>query len=195
MSLRTVLTFALLLLGLWFYDAMRPVSQPPGVLAPNAPQVEPVTGKPPVFEHNEHVLTALAHFSAHARILSLDRYGDRAAQVAPLDMALGWGPLSDSATLAGIDVAQHERGVLYQSFDPKLPDAQAGAFLLNLHVVAADPELQKRLRELRSGNVVRLKGWLVEAVGGDGWRWRGKPRADDPAMPGTVLWLEALEVE
>ncbi len=195
MPLRTVLTFALLLLGLWFYDSMRPVQQPPGVLAPNPPQVAPVTGKPPVFEHNEHVLTALAHFSAHARILSLDRYGDRAAQVAPLDMALGWGPMSDSATLKVVDVAQHERAVLYQSFDPKLPDAQVGAFLLNLHIVAADAQLQKRLSELRRGNVVQLKGWLVEAVSGDGWRWRGKARSNDPPMPGTLLWLETLEVE
>lgn len=192
--LRTVLTFALLLMGLWLYDALRPVSQPPGVLAPEPPRVEPVTGKPPVFEHNGHVLTALARFSAHARVLSLDRYGDRAAKVAPLDIALGWGPLSDSATLKIVDVAQHERGVLHQSYDPKLPDAQAGAFLLNLHVAADDPELQKRLGELRSGNVVRLEGWLVEAVSEDGWRWRGEPRAFDPAMPGTLLWLQTMDV-
>jgi hypothetical protein len=193
-GMRTVLSIALVVLGLWFYDTMRSVPQPPGILAPDAPQVEPVTGKPQLFERNEHVLTALAHFSGKARILSLDRYGDRAAKVAPLDIALGWGPMSDSATLKLVDVAQTKRGVLFQSFDPKLPDAQVAAHVLNLHVIAADADLRKRLGELRAGNVVRIEGWLVEAVAGDGWRWRGTAHEGAPKMPATLLWLEKLEV-
>ena len=193
--LRNTLTFGLILLALWFYDTIRPVPQPPGVLAPEAPKIEPVSGKAQVFERNAHVLTALARFQAHARVLSLDRYAsDRAAKVAPLDIALGWGPLSDSAVLKIVDVAQTERGVLFKSYDPKLPDEQAAGYLLNVHVIAADAELTKRLGELRNGNVVRLEGWLVEAVAGDGWRWRGTERKESPAMPATLLWLTKLEV-
>lgn len=190
---RSGLTLALLVLGVMFYDAMRPVRQPPGILAPEAPKIEPVSGTPQTFEWNDHVLTALARFSAHARVLSLDRYGDRAAKVAPLDIALGWGPLSDSATLKIVDVAQTERGVLFRSYDPKMSDEEVGSFLVNLHVIAADPDIQKRLGELRSGNVVKLEGWLVEAVSGDGWRWRGTAREQPPAMPGTLLWLQKME--
>jgi len=193
-TLRTVLTIALVVLALWFYDAMRPVPQPPGILAPDAPRIEPVQGKPPVFARNSHVLTALAHFSAHARVLSLDRYGDRAAKVAPLDVALGWGPMSDSAVLKLTDVAQTERGVLFQSYDPKLPNDLMATYLMNLHVIAGEPELQKRLAEVRAGNVVRIEGWLVEAVADDGWRWRGSAREHAPKMPATLLWLQKLEV-
>ena len=192
---RHILTIGLLLLGLWLYETMRPVPQPPGVLAPDAPRIEPVTGKAQIFERNAHVLTALARFDAHARVLSLDRYaGDRAAKVAPLDIALGWGPLSDSVTLKVVDVAQTKRGVLFKSYDPKLPDEQAASFLLNVHVIAADAELAKKLEDLRAGNVVRMQGWLVEAVAGDGWRWRGEERKETPAMPATLLWLTQLEV-
>jgi hypothetical protein len=192
---RHILTISLLLLGLWLYDTMRPVPQPPGVLAPDAPRIEAVTGKPQIFERNAHVLTALARFDAHARVLSLDRYaGDRAAKVAPLDIALGWGPMSDSVTLKIVDVAQTKRGVLFKSYDPKLPDEQAATFLLNVHVIAADAELAKKLEDVRAGNIVRMQGWLVEAVAGDGWRWRGEQRRDAPALPGTLLWLTQLEV-
>ena len=184
----------LIVLGLWLYETLRPVPQPPGVLAPDAPRIEAVSGKPQVFERQGHVLTALARFSAQARVLSVDRYGDRAAQVAPFDIAIGWGPMSDSATLKLVDVAQTKRDVVFQSFDPKLPEGQVGAYLVNLHVIAADPELGKRLGELRSGNLVRLDGWLVEAVAGDAWRWRGRARSETPAMPGTLLWLDKMEV-
>jgi hypothetical protein len=193
-GVRNILTLVLLVLGLWFYETMRPVPQPPGILASDPPHVEPVEGKPQVFERNEHILTALARFSVKARVLSVDRYGDRAAKVAPLDIALGWGPLSDSATLKIVDVAQTERKVLFRSYDPKLPDEQMGDFLLNLHVIAADADMRKRLGELRSGNVITLEGWLVEAVSGDGWRWRGDRRPRSPAMPGTLLWVQKLEV-
>jgi hypothetical protein len=41
---------------------------------------------------------------------------------------------------------------------------------------------------------VRLEGRLVEAVSGDGWRWRGTAREIAPKMPATLLWLEKLEV-
>ena len=193
-TVRTVLSFGLIVLALWFYNAVRPVPQPSGILAPDAPQIEPVAGKPEVFERNEHVLTALARFNGQARVLSVDRYGDRASKVAPLDVALGWGPMSDSATLKAVDVAQTERGLVFQSFDPKLPDEQVRDYVLNLHVVAADPELEKRLSELRRGNVVRMEGWLVEAVAGEGWRWLGKAREGAPKMPATLLWLHTLEV-
>ena len=192
--LRHILTIGLLLLGIWFYNEMRPVPQPPGVLAPDAPRVEPVTGKPQIFERNAHVLTALARFETHARVLSVDRYGDRAAKVAPLDIALGWGPLSDSVTLKIVDVAQTKRGVVFKSYDPKLSDEQAATFLLNLHVLAADAALEKKLEEVRRGNIVRMQGWLVEAVAGDGWRWRGEERREAPAMPGALLWITQLEV-
>ncbi|MGH8639352.1 MAG: hypothetical protein ACREUZ_19630 [Burkholderiales bacterium] len=193
-GVRLALSIGLIVLALWLYDSLRPVPQPPGVLAPDAPRVELVEGKSEVFEHDGHVLTALARFSAQARVLSVKRYGDRAAQVAPRDIALGWGPMSDSTTLKLVDVAQTERGVVFQSFDPKLPDEQVAAYVLNLHVVAADGELRKRLGELRAGNVVRIEGWLVEAVAGDGWRWRGTARDGAPTMPATLLWLEKLEV-
>jgi hypothetical protein len=193
-GVRLALSIGLIVLALWLYDILRPVPQPPGILAPDPPQVELVVGKPETFERDGHVLTALARFSAQARVLSVNRYGDRAAQIAPRDIALGWGPMSDSTTLKLVDVAQTERGVVFQSFDPKLPEEQVEAYLLNLHVVAGDPALRESLSELRRGNVVKIEGWLVEAVAGDGFRWRGKARELAPKMPATLLWVQKLEV-
>ena len=105
---------------------------------------------------------------------------------------LGWGPLSDSLTLKLIDVAQTERRVLYQSYDPKLPDAQLPTFLANVHVIPADPAIGSKLAELRRGTLVQVEGLLVEAAGADG-RWKGEPRAIAPQMPGSLLWLQTLQ--
>ena len=191
---RQALTIGLLILGIWFYEALRPVGQPPGVLAPEPPRITGAPDKPPLFERDGHVLTALAEFEGKARVLSVERYGrDRLARIAPLDLALGWGRLSDTTTFRGVDVAQTERRVVFKSWDPKLPDDEVAASVVNLHVIAADAEIEQQLGKLRTGNIVELRGWLVEAVSGDGWRSKGASRDSSPGMPGTLLWVQRVE--
>jgi hypothetical protein len=192
-GLRFALSLALIVLALWFYDTVRPVRQPPGILVPDAPRIEQTGESEAPIAHGAYRLQPLARFRAQARILSIERYRDRAAQVAPYDLVLGWGRLSDSTTLNVVDIAQTERRVLFQSYDPKLPDAEVPSYLLNVHVIAADEAIQAKLSELRRGNIVRVEGVLVEAIGSEDWRWKGEPRAQAPQMPGTVLLLQSLE--
>ena len=191
---RQALTIGLLILGIWFVETMRPVGQLPGVLAPDPPSVTPVADKAELFERDGHVLSALARFRVKARVLSVERYGrDRESRIAPLDLAIGWGALSDTKTFKGVDVAQAERRVVFKSWDPKLPDEEVAAQVLNLHVIGADADIDRQLGKLRPGNIVQIQGWLVEAVAGDGWRWKGEMRASSPALPGTVLWVQSVE--
>jgi len=195
-STRQALLIGLVILGIWFFETMRPVGQPPGVLAPDPPQVTTAGEKPAIFERNGHVLTTLARFDAKARVLSVERYGrDRQARIAPMDIAIGWGTLSDTATFRGVDVAQTERRLVFKSYDPKLPDQRVAEQVVNLHVIGADAAIEKELAQLRQGNIIDVEGALVEAVSGDGWRWRGEPRSSAPEMPGTLLWVQRLKAQ
>jgi hypothetical protein len=193
---RQIILIGLLVLGVWFYETMRPVWQPPGILAPDPPRISELAQKPRTLVRNEYVYTPLAALSAKARILSVERYGrDRESQASLLDVVLGWGRMSDYAVLKNVDVAQTERRVLSKSYDPKLPDSEVEASILNLHLVTADPAVEKAIRQLRTGNVVTLEGYLVEAAGGDGWRWKGQTGQLVSSLPGTLLWVERIEVE
>ena len=190
---RKVILIGLLILGVWFYETMRPVPQPPGILAPDPPHIGAVTQKGRTFVRNDYVFTELAEFEARARVLSTERYGrDRESQAVLVDVVLGWGRMSDSVTLKHVDVAQTQRRVLSKSYDPAFPDAELEASIANLHLVTSDPAPEKTIKQLRAGNVVRLTGYLVEVAGGDGWRWKGQPRAD---WPSTLLWVERIEIE
>lgn len=193
---RNLLSVLLVVLGVVFYELMRPVGQPPGVLAPDPPSVTSAPQTPPTFERDGHVMTGLAQFKAKARVVSIERYGkDRQAKIAPLDIVLGWGALSDTSTFKGVDIGQTERTVVFESYDPKLPKEAVAANLVNVHVVGADAEVDKRLKELRRGNIVEIDGWLVEVRAGDGWRWKGESRAASPAMPGSVLRVHTIEAK
>lgn len=195
-AVRRSLLIALVIAGVLFWEMMRPVPQPAGILAPDPPRVTAPAAQPPSLQRDDYSFNALASFDAKARILSTKRYaGAREARIAPLDLALGWGQLSDTTRLKSVDVAQTERRVLFQSYDPEYPDAEMETNLMNVHVIAADAEIEKRLKDLRAGNIVRLEGWLVEAVGRDGWRWKGQPRERAPAAPATLLWVHSIEIE
>lgn len=189
-AVRQGILIALVVLGIWFYETIRPEPQPPGVLAEAPPSIVVLDGaQAPTFTREGYRLVGLAKFEAKARVLGVERYaGERDTQVAPLDIALGWARMSDSTNLRNVDVAQAKREVLYKSYDPALPDSEVQASVFNIHVIASDPEVDKKLRALRTGHLVELNGYLVEAQGTDGWRWRGSARAPAPVAPGNVLW-------
>ncbi len=192
---RSLLTVGLVILGLILYETTRPIGQPAGVLAPDPPSIVPATGKVPTFERDGYVLTGLAQFKAQARVVSVERYSrDPQAKLSPRDFVLGWGPLSDITTFKGVDVAQTERTVVFESYDPKLPKEIVASYFVNLHVIGADASTDEKIRDLRRGSIARISGWLVEVKSGEGWVWKGSPRSIPPAMPGSVLWVQSLEM-
>lgn len=191
--LRRIILLAMIIGGAYLFATTRPVLQPPGILAPDPPLLKQAVSEAPL-TRNDIVLKPLSGFSAHARVISLQRYAhDRYARVAPYDLALGWDRLSDSQVLKVVDFAQHERRLLFQSHDPSLPDTEIERRVVNLHVVPGDAEIEARLGKLRRGHLVRIEGRLVETAGDFG-RWVGNARTATPAMPATLLWLDRLEV-
>jgi hypothetical protein len=99
--------------------ATRPLEHPPGVVAPNeAMQTMPAAA--PIVTIEGHELTPLAQFAATVRILGRERYRiDRLAAIAPFDLAVGWGPMSDSRVRVGAIVTLAGRLV-----DVRAPDGE-----------------------------------------------------------------------
>ena len=64
-----------------------------------------------------------------------------------------------------------------------------------MHMIPANPVVEKRLKSVRPGNIVRVRGCLVEVSAKDGWRWRSSLTRTDTG-PGAceLIWVESLEV-
>jgi len=89
----------------WLDD--RPVPHLPGVLAPDEPRQEPPADDRP-WQHLGYEIRPLADYSLRARVLSATRYRwDRGADLAPVDLAVGWGEMSDSALLERFERKRH----------------------------------------------------------------------------------------
>jgi hypothetical protein len=65
----------------------------------------------------------------------------------------------------------------------------------NMHMVPANSVIERRLKSVREGQVVRIDGWLVEAHRGDGFTWRSSlTRNDTGAGACELIFVNSVEI-
>lgn len=169
---------ALWLGWLWWHG--RPIARADGVLAPNDPVQSGFDTPQPTFPFKDAILHPLAKFSLTARVLSRDDYRfDAESDLSPTDLAFGWGRMSDSAVLRGIDISQSGRFYYWQTKAFPIPRREIETHSANMHMIPADASVAYELKRVRVGDVVALEGMLVEADKANGWRWRSSLTRDD----------------
>ncbi len=170
----------------------RPVSHPPGILVAEDPeQQEP--DNPASWTRDGYRFLPLADFRLEARILGTERYRfDPSAALSPVDFALGWGPMSDSAVLERLNISQSGRWYHYSwREDPPIPLGEIITHSANMHLIPADGRVKRHLLKARRGQVVALRGKLVRIEGPNGFRWvSSTTRADSGDGSCEVVWVE-----
>ena len=171
---------ALALVGAYDYLASLPIDWRPGVLVAADPVQTDLTEAAPL-EHGGFKLIPRATFNAEARVLSRSRYRMGAlADVSPLDIAVGWGPMSDSAVLADLDISQGNRFYYWHYDDePPIPREIIETHSANWHLVPQSPAVWKSLSSIRVGDIVKLEGELVDLERPDLGVMRTSLRRDD----------------
>jgi hypothetical protein len=193
---RAFLTICVLLLGYGVVEWLsnRAVAQPAGVLAAALPQQTPLP-RPLTFERNGHALKALARYEITARVLSKEHYRwDRGAVLAPTDLAVGWGPMSDSAVLNKLEITQDNRWYNWRAQSFPIPRDEINRHAANMHLIASSREIEKSIRKVRPGRVVTMRGFLVEASGPNGYKWTSSlSREDSGDGACELMWVESFE--
>jgi hypothetical protein len=171
-----------------------PLHPPPGVIAPEEPVQGPSTSTES-WSYREHQLFSLATFEIRARVLAKDRYRfDRAAELSPVDLAMGWGRMSDSAVLDHIKVWQDGRWYYWSTPSFPIPAEEIISHSANMHMIPATSLVRRQLLRVRVGQVVHLRGQLVRAEGLDRWKWTSSlSRTDSGDGACEVIWVESVE--
>src|SRR5215831_9813372 len=119
-SLLALMAVAMAILG--YYYLHRPITYPAGVLIESEPDQVMIPNEEPAIPYRDYTLKPLAHFSLDARILHRKNYGyDRSAKLVPVDLAVGWGPMSDQAVLDKMEITQSMHFYWYQYQSPPIP--------------------------------------------------------------------------
>ncbi len=182
-----------LLFGVYFWSG-REIARPGGVLVPEEPvQRQVYTSR--LREKNGFQIALLASFDIRARVIAVLSYRfDRGAALSPVDLALGWGPMSNGDILKQISFSQGGRFYRWWAQKFPVPRNVIESHSANMHMIPADDDIERRLKSTRAGNLVHIKGYLVEATSKDGFRWKSSlSRSDSGAGACELIWVESLE--
>jgi hypothetical protein len=118
-------------------------------------------------------IEAVALYDITARILHTKRYWTGRNDLVPVDIAAGWGRMSDQAVLDGLTISQSNRFYFYRwSNQPPIPPQEIVTHSANMHLIAAASRITSAVSGLRAGQVVSMHGYLVNVSAPDGFHWR-----------------------
>ncbi|HXX43042.1 MAG TPA: hypothetical protein VEI58_12350 [Chthoniobacterales bacterium] len=173
----------------------RPITYPAGVLIASDPlQTETDDGP---LTAGAFSLKPLARFAIEARVLHRKIYRwDRQAALVPVDLALGWGPMSDQRILDQLTITQSMRFYWFEyKLPPPISKEEIIAHSTNLHVIPATAKIASQCKSLRTGALVRLSGDLVEATGPGVGTWKSSlSRTDTGNGACELMWVREVSI-
>lgn len=121
-------------------------------------------------------ITALDEYSLTAMVMSRERYWfDHQSDVSPVDLLLGWGPVTMEPNLSGIEYSQGGRwgNTRFRYDEINITPREINLSIANTHMIPefGNREVKRRIMGARRGDVLTMRGYLVRVDGPDGWHW------------------------
>ncbi|GEM_PF-2119276 len=149
---------------------------------------------------NAYRIRPKQEFAMKSLVLSSKKYprvaGDHPSVLAPIDFAVGWGPMSDTRLLKDINVGQNNRWY-YFTYAPASRLKMDGIYRHsgNMHMIPATPEVREKLLTVQRGDIVHVKGYLVDVIAPvGGWKWVSSISREDRG-DGSCEVIYVLSVE
>ncbi|WP_147263586.1 hypothetical protein [Roseimicrobium gellanilyticum] len=175
-----------------------PIQHAPVVLQEEPRQVD-FTAAQAAIQMDGWTLKPLATFSMKARVLGITRYDDGPpSKLAPYDLALGWGPMSDTGVLERLNIRQSNRFYHWTYWGkPPVPEKDIISHSTNAHIIPAGEGVLLKLKSLREGSLIQLAGVLVEATHPQAEKpWRSSlSRTDAGEGSCEIIYVKSLVEE
>lgn len=140
-------------------------------------------------------LTPVATFDVVARVLGAERYRyDQLSSVIPVDLAAGWGIMSDTSVTNRMNISQSMR-FYYVSGPRDLPWEEIFVSSSNMHLIPSSKKVRSRVLSLRKGQTVHLWGTLVNVrIAGGGSLRTSTVRTDRGAGACEIIYVDSLVI-
>lgn len=128
-------------------------------------------------------------FELDALVLSRKTYRDQNADIAPIDLALAWGKLTDP-DLAKLLIVQQGNRFFYWTLPPNQP-LSAGDIIShasNMHMVSTSNDQTNSLLQIKRGDRVKFKGFLVN-IHKNGQTWKTSLSRTDTGTGACEVFL------
>ena len=104
---------------------------------------------------------------------------------------------SDQAVIDQLDISQSGRWYRWKyEGSPPVPEQQIIGSSSNMHMIPASKSVERSLKNLRKGEIIRVNGYLVDVDHPSGWYWRtSMSRTDTGDGACEIVYVESLSVE
>ncbi len=192
---KTLYIFLTFLIVFLFFLMNKHIRLGPGALAPDQPKQINITN-PKSFQFKNYTIIPLAKFDIKAKILSKHNYrGGRGAELSPVDLALGWGRMSDETILDSFKIRQGNRTYSWWTKEFPIPRREIETSSANMHIIPANKDIEDVVDKSRKWEIVEFSGYLVEIKSEDGWKWKSSlTREDTRGYSCEVVFVERFEI-
>ncbi len=179
----------ILLITIYFFWPEKVITYPAGVTAPDQPlQINNSVNKE--WQKDEYKIKALAEYKIKARVLSRNNFSiGRESDLSPVDLALGWGPMSDQSVIDKIEITQSNRWYQWKTESSPIPLNEISLNSANVHIILNSDNVKENLDKVYKGSLIEANGYLVEVDAKDGWHWKSSLRRDDTGGGSCELFL------
>jgi hypothetical protein len=187
--------FALLILIIlvWFLLHQSVKAEWSGRVAPNEPTQSSLS-LPSPWNYKNFIITPKARYHIKAVVLSKHSYwgGETEDKLAPYDLALGWGAMSEANVINQLKISQGWRWYEYNwSKMPPINPSEIITHSANNHIIPSEDNVLTAIKRIKQYDLVELNGYLVNVASRDGnWHWNSSlTRSDTAGGSCELFWV------
>ena len=150
-----------------------------------------------VYTTGDYTIEEIAEFRIKAKVLSKKNYYlDREADLSPVDVALGWGKMSDERVLEHIEISQSGRFYRWQVDEFPIPRREIETHSANMHLIPASDAVKRVIDKVRKGDIIEITGRLVNVMSNrDAWYWESSQTRNDRGKGACeLIWVESADI-
>lgn len=180
--------------GYVFYSSL-PVYQGPGITAEEQPELSRLSWQQPV-NFRSATLVPKKVIEGEVRIVKKKRYFfDSMSKYAPVDAVVGWNELSDERNLDFIHFSLGDRLYDVEVARPPVPLEQIYEQTDLWHLVPSNSSIDEKVKGLRDGHIIRIKGLLVDIQLESDYGFNTKAsESKSNHNDGFIIWIEELYI-
>lgn len=141
-------------------------------------------------------VTYLAEFELQGRVLRKKRYRTgREGKLSPFDFVIVWDSLADPAVYKKLKISQRNRWWYYRHGGDFAEPERIPREGANMHLIPASDAVFESMDRVSEGDIIRLRGHLVDLRHSDGWSWSSSmTRFDKGNGACELIEVQKLEV-
>ncbi|PIN69914.1 hypothetical protein COV93_03695 [Candidatus Woesearchaeota archaeon CG11_big_fil_rev_8_21_14_0_20_43_8] len=147
----------------------------------------------------KYTIKPVASYALEGIIVTKTKYSDRWAWLAPYDLGIAWGKITEKNHSKNIRYTTPYRATYFTYSGGPLSVKEIFTMASNNHIIAANITIERQVAALKVGDVILLKGYLVDVDGkadNSAYRyWHTSLRRDDQGDGACeVFYVESVEM-